>query len=348
MRQLPSLLVILALVSPLAASAAPPVRLTEDAIFAADSSGTRPEDPAWSPDGRRLAYLWGKDEDEAIWVLDTASGRREVLAKTGVPVDSFAWSPRGDALLIVSDDDLYLWSIADRKLRRLTETEAEEKSAKISPDGAKVAFVRDFDLYVLDLATGRERALTTDGEENVFLNGISDWVYWEEIWDREDAGFWWSPDGRRLAYYRFDEREVPAHPLVDEIPLAPAVRWQKYPKPGETNPKVRVGVIDAAGGETVWMKTGEEDSYLARVDWAPAGDAVAIQRLNRDQTRLDLLRCSASDGGCAPLATETWPTWVNLGTDFRFLDDGRFLWGSERSGWRRLYLYDAAASCSGR
>ncbi|HWM91074.1 MAG TPA: DPP IV N-terminal domain-containing protein [Thermoanaerobaculia bacterium] len=317
-------------------------KLTDDAMFAADFSGLQPDDLAWSPDGRYLTWLWGEDEEKVLWRLDATTGRSEALlrlANEKLELDEYLWSPRGDALLLVAGGDLYLLPL-EGKLRRLTETGEDEKQPGFSPDGSRLAFVRGFDLHVLDLGNGRETALTRDGEENVFLNGTTDWVYWEEIWDREAAGYWWSPDGKRIAYYRFDEREVPSHPLVDEIPQAPALRWQKYPKPGEKNPKVRVGVIGVEGGKTTWMSTGEEDVYLARVSWTPDGEAVAIQRLNRDQTRLDLLRCSAMDGACSPLLTETRPTWINLGYDFRFLDDGRFLWGSEGDGWRRLYLHD--------
>jgi dipeptidyl-peptidase-4 len=334
------------------AEAAEVKRLTDDALFAPDANGVFPTDIQWSPDGHFLSYRWGLGKDAALWRLDTATGKSETLIRLSdlkdgdeeLSLDGYQWLPKGDALLLESDGDLFLYTLSGRKLRRLTRTEAKEESPKLSPDGSLVAFIRDFDLHTLDLGTGKETALTTDGEENVFLNGVNDWVYWEEIWDRDATAFWWSPDSRRLAYYRFDEREVPAYPLVDEIPLNAKVRWQKYPKPGDPNPKVRIGVVDAEGGKTAWMATGEEDSYLARVAWAPAGDALAVQRLNRDQTRLDLLRCDASDGACSALLTDTWPTWVNLGNDFRFLDDGRFLWGSERDGWRRLYLYDAKGS----
>ena len=322
-----SLLLLFLLAAPALAEQPP---LTDDILFAEEVNGLRPTDPAWSPDGRYLAYVW----KEALWRMDVSTGKSEQLSD--LELDEYAWSPKGDSLLLASEGDLYLLP-AGGKLRRLTETEAEETQPAFSPDGGRLAFIRDFDLHVLDLRTGRETALTTDGEENVFLNGTTDWVYWEEIWDRTAVGFWWSPDGRRIAYYRFDEREVPTHALLDEIPRTPAVRWQKYPKPGEPNPKVRVGVIPAEGGQTVWMDTGNEDVYLARVAWT--GDAVAIQRLNRDQTRLDLLRC-ASNGGCSTLLTENRPTWINLGNDLHFLEDGRFLWGSEGDGWRRLYLYD--------
>ncbi|HEY4589543.1 MAG TPA: DPP IV N-terminal domain-containing protein, partial [Thermoanaerobaculia bacterium] len=153
--------------------------------------------------------------------------------------------------------------------------------------------------------------------------------------------YWWSPDGSRIAYYHFDERSVGLYPLVDSSPLYPKVDWQRYPKAGETNPKVKIGVVRITGGKTTWIDTGDPESYLARLAWTPKGDAVAIQRLNRAQTKLDLLRCQPATGSCSTLLTETWKTWINLGYDFRFLPDGRFLWGSERSNWRRLYLYGA-------
>ena len=190
-------------------------------------------------------------------------------------------------------------------------------------------------------------ALTTGGSENEILNGTTDWVYWEEIWSRDATGYWWSPDGSRIAYYQFDESPVETYPLVDftTVPY-PTVREQKYPKAGTANPRVRIGVLPVgggdAGGETVWLDTGDDPAaYLARVFWRPDGERVAVERLNRDQTVLDLLLCDPADGTCSTLLTETWPTWVNLADDFAWLDDGRFVWGSERSGWRHLYLYAA-------
>lgn len=338
----------LLLAASIPAAAAQPPELSLEAIASPDWAGRSPEKTAWSPDGRRLTYSWDDGREKTLQAFDAATGRSEVLLRPAdlkkaaggdVEIDSYAWSPQGDSLLLLADGDLYVLSLADRRLRRLTETSADEEDPKLSPDGARVAFVRDHDLHLLDVATGEERRLTQGGEENVLLNGTTDWVYWEEIWDREATGFWWSPDGRRIAYYQFDERDVPVHPLVDESPVHPRVEWQKYPKPGDPNPKVRVGVLDLASGRTTWMSTGDQDQYLARVAWMPAGDALAVQALTRSQTRLDLLRCGAADGRCSTLVTESWPTWVNLGNDFRLLPDGRFLWGSERSGWRALYLY---------
>jgi dipeptidyl-peptidase 4 len=338
--------------SSLAAAAEKPPGLTIDAIFAPGAGGRIPTEMTWSPDGRRLSYFWDDGSGRALWALDAATGKSEVLLRPaelkeagkeehGLTVDSYLWAPHGDALLLAAGGDLYLYSLAAKSLRRLTTTAAAETDPKFSPDGTRLAYVRDFDLHLLDLATGKETALTTGGQENAILNGTTDWVYWEEIWDRDATGYWWSPDGTRIAYYRFDESRVTAFPLLDQSGNTPKVVLQKYPLPGEPVPAVKVGVLDLANGRTTWMETGDPDSFLARVDWAPAGDAVAVQRLSRDQKRLDLLRCGAADGRCATLLTDSWPTWVNLGDGFRYLQDGRFLWGSERSGWRRLYLYDA-------
>lgn len=342
----------------------PPSRLTLEAALAPDAYGRRPLQQAWSPDGKRLVYVWDADkggETKAFWSFDTETGRSEILArladfgeksgdksseKSGekgkdFELGAYSWSPRGDSLLLVSKGDLYLLPLQTRKLRRLTRTEAEEEDARFSPDGRRVAFSRSLDLYVLDVASGQETRLTRDGRANTTINGVNDWVYGEEIWGREPRAFWWSPDSLHLAYYRFDERGVGMYPLQNDAPLYPDVFLQKYPKAGTTNPKVRIGVADVATAKTVWMNTGDPESYLARLEWTPRGDAVAIQRLARDQKRLDLLRCGAADGACSTLLTENWRTWINLGKDFRFLPDGRFLWGSERGGWRRLYLYSA-------
>ena len=283
------------------------------------------------------------------------TGNREVLLRMAdlkdggeVPkLEEYAWSPRGEALLLGVKGDLLLLPLDTRKPRRLTRTEAEEEGASFSPDGSRIAFVRRFDLYAIDVATGKETRLTTGGEENVTLNGVTDWVYYEEIWNRSPEAYWWSPDGSRIAYYHFDETPVGVYPLVDDSPLYPKVTWQKYPKAGEANPRVKIGVLELATGGTLWLQTGDPEAYLARVAWTPRSDSVTVQRLNREQTRLELLRCGVSDGACRNVLTETWATWINLGRDFAFLPDGRFLWGSERSGWRRLYLHGADDGCVG-
>lgn len=338
---------------------------TLEELLAPTAWGKLPSQLSWSPDGTRLAYVWddGHGEGERIWVEDPVRGRAEgqfsgaALAKlkgsqppkegaetTTTPPPSLgeiSWLPDGKGFLVASEGDLYLVPVG-AKPRRLTRTAAAEEGATVSPKGGIVAFVRDHDLWTLDLATGLEVRQTRDGKENVTLNGETDWVYWEEIWNRDSTGFWWHPDGRRIAFYRFDETPVGVYPLIDDVPKQATVRWQKYPLPGQPNPRVKIGVRDttSASGKTIWMETGgAPGDYLARVAWSKDGSWLAIERLNRDQTELDLLRCAPKTGRCSVLASDRDPDWVNLANDFRPLADGRFLWSSEREGVRRLYLY---------
>lgn len=326
-------------------------QLTFDVLFGDNPGGKTPRQITFSPQGDRLAYRWDAGDGEALWVMEVASGEPRAVLRPGqlsdddgLDLTSFAWTPGGDGFLLHSAGDLWHLELGG-ELTRLTDTEADEQDPKLSPDGNRVAFVRGADLYLLDLASGEERRLTSDGEPEEILNGVTDWVYWEEIWGRDSTGFWWSPEGERIAYYRFEEEPVGRYPLVDFLPVYPEVSWQRYPKTGSANPRVKIGVLDLESGETTWMDTGDDPTeYLARVDWRPAGDRVAIQRLNRDQTRLDLLLCAPQSGSCRTILTEEHPTWVNLGAELTFLDDGRFVWASERSGWRHLYLYGAGGT----
>jgi dipeptidyl-peptidase-4 len=343
MRSVPALLC--AVLGALPASAQ---QLSFDLVF--DTGEQRPESAAWSPDGGRLAYLWGEEEARALVVLDVASGEsRQVLALAPRSeedadlggIDAYHWHPEGTSLLVEWEGDLFLASLAGGGVERLTETAVEEKDPKFSPGGDRVAFVRDQDLYLLELATGEVSRATTDGEAGVLLNAQTDWVYWEELWGRDSTGYWWAPDGRRIAYYQFDERPVREYALVDFQTQYPTVDWQKYPKAGEANPVVRVGVLDLASGSTTWIETGtDQEWYLPRVDWLPDG-RLAVQRLSREQDRLDLLRCDPGTGSCSTWISETRPTWVDVSDEYHFLPDGRLIWPSERSGWNQLYLVDA-------
>ena len=248
-------------------------------------------------------------------------------------------------MLIESDGDLFLWR-PGKAISRLTETDAAEEAPSFSPDGGKVAFVRDADLYLLDLADGSEHALTSGGEDGVTLNGTTDWVYMEEIWNRSPIGYWWSPDGAHIVYYHFDETPVGEFTLLpDPVPVYPTPKVQRYPKAGTANPNVRLGVLDVASAETRWLDTEAApergETYLARVHWAADSATVDVERLNRDQTDLDLLSCDPATGACRTVLQEHADTWVDLGTDTTLLPDGRILWASARTGWRHLYLYSA-------
>ncbi|MCZ6506600.1 MAG: DPP IV N-terminal domain-containing protein [Acidobacteria bacterium] len=345
MRQVLNFLGVISTSAILTAAGTHAGQLTFDILFGDNPGGKLPKQITWAPDGERLSYVWDDGEGKSLWVLDVTSGESTVLVSTDeLAVSGHQWAPDGTSILIESEGAVHLLNLDDGSTHLLSD-DGDEEDPKFSPDSSQVAFVRDYDLHVVDRRTGDVRALTHGGEENEILNGVTDWVYWEELWGRDSTGYWWSPDGTQIAYYQFDESPVPSYPLVNLLTTHAEVEWQRYPKSGQALPLVRVGVLDLASGETHWMQTATpEDHYFPRVHWAPDGDRLVISQLDRDQNQVDLLSCDPATGSCSTLMTETWPTWINLHDDFRWLADGGFLWSSEKSGFRALYLHDGAGA----
>lgn len=209
--------------------------------------------------------------------------------------------------------------------------------AKFSPDGRQVAFVSDNDLYVTTLATGATRRLTTDGSADI-INGTTDWAYEEEL-DLRDA-FRWSPDSKRLAYWRFDQSAVPAFPMVNELTLYPTVSVLRYPKAGQGNSRVRVGVMNVATAKTTWLQTGADTGvYIARMEWT-GNDSLTVERLPRKQNRVEMLMASASTGAVRTIFTDADSAYVDV-QDIRWTSNGKqLLWLSDRTGWRQIFAYD--------
>lgn len=338
---------LLATALPTLADDMPETQLNLDLLFDDDAHGRQVERLAWRPGTDQLLGLWSDDNGDAFWLF-SPDGSKSLLARPGAfgvetadDVGRLAFSDDGASLLLSQEGQLSLFGVAEKKLRALTEGEAKNEDAHLSPDGQSVAFVRENDLYVLDVESGEERRLTSDGEAEVVFNGTTDWVYWEEIWSRSATGFWWSGDSRRLAYYHFDDSELPIYSLTDTRPLYPEVRRQRYPKAGEILPKVEIRVVDLESGETVTLDVGDSQAYyLARVHWHPDDRHVVVERVTREQSLLEAILCSSEDGSCKVLAKQSSPTWVNISDEFTFLPDGRFLWSDDSTGWRRLYLYD--------
>jgi dipeptidyl-peptidase-4 len=296
-------------------------------------------------DSERVLSAWkesGGDAPERLGLPGAAAGPNALLYERG-----------GD--LFLADLEAARGQDARRVVRRLTNTEAPESSPRFSPGGKFLAYVRDHDLFVVETATGRERRLTHDGSATL-LNGTLSWVYWEEIWSRRDEAYWWSPDGSRILFLQTDDAAVPRFPLPAHEPATPQVRWQRYPKAGAVNPEVRLGVVavegdpgDASrdpggegGGGVRWLDLGTpRPEYIARAGWLPDGSAVAVQTLNRAQDRLELSVIDLKSGNRRLALADTAATWINLHDDAHFLaGDHRFLWLSEREGFRRLYLHD--------
>jgi dipeptidyl-peptidase 4 len=338
--------------------------LTVKRIYSQPSLGGRlNRGVQWAPDGKAVSFFETKGEGAAarseLWILDVASGQRRLLVNTEklqtvLPAEKklqsqgtglgrraasqYQWAPGGQAILFVGPKALGWLDLKTQGIRTLVAGEESIADVKISPDGKFVSFVRAHNLFLVSVADAIERALTSGGTEAV-RKGELDWVYPEEL-DLKTA-YWWSPDSSKIAFLEMDESKVSKYPLVDFASYDGDAEEERYPVAGGNNPVVHVFAVSVDGGNATSIDTGAEtNQYIPRVDWLRDSKRVAIQRLNRPQTQLELLLADAETGKSSVLLTEKDPYWINVADDLYFLKDGkRFLWSSERSGYRHLYLY---------
>jgi len=246
-------------------------------------------------------------------------------------------------------DDLFAYVFDENRAVRLTNAPGAEEHESFSPDGTSVAFVRANNLYVSDMRSGREVALTADGSAKV-LNGHLDWVYEEEIYGRgKSRAYWWSPDSTAIAFLRLDDTPVPSYPVVDHIPYQQNVEQWDYPKAGDPNPLVKLGIAHVTGGPVQWVDTTRypaSDQLIVRVAWSPDSRRVVYAVQNRTQTWLELNAADANTGAPGTILRETSKYWISA-DDVEpptGMKDGSFLWLSDRSGWRHIYRFRADGS----
>ncbi len=360
MRHLLLVAALMSAASPLAAEMLTPERVYADP----DLTGPRARSVKLSPDGELVTYLKAKPDDQRmtdLWAANVSGGdprllvdgrrlipqgralseaevaRRERQGIQSRGVVDYGWDSEGRFILVPVEGDLWLFERADGALRQLTATESDEIDAKVSPKGSFVSFVRDDNLYLQPLGGGAERAITRDGTE------LKSWATAEFIAQEEldrDTGYWWSPDESRIALAHVDNSGVDIVPRPDVNAAGAVIVEQRYPRAGRPNAIVDLYVASVADGQRVKVDLGpDRDIYLARVDWSADGRTLYVQRLSRDQRRLDLLSVDPSTGVSRVILTQTARHWVELSHDFTPLKDGRFLWSSEASGNRHLYLY---------
>jgi len=338
-------------------------RLTLDRVARYPPPGSRiPGTFRFSHDGRYLYFLAGEGTAvvQSLMREDIASGERQVVARPpqegpeagltpeevlrrkrrriqekGITLYSLA--AKADAVVFDWRGDVFL-ARPGQDAVRLTETPSSEIDPQLSPDGTRLAFARDGELYVMDPATRAETRLTLGARDGV-SHGIAEFIAQEEM-DRA-SGFWWSPDGTRIAYTEVDETGIPVYPIVHQGKTAWQVESERYPFAGGPNASVRLGIVGARGGETIWVRLEESgpDFYLPRVRWDEDG-TLLVQVESRDQKSLRLLRVDAATGAATVLLEDRSDTWINLHDDLRPLPDGRFLWSSEATGFRHLELRD--------
>lgn len=359
------LLFFLNLVQPFYAQTEDKSLLTVDRIFnSKDFSGERFGPARFIEEGKFYTTL---EKSEAapggrdIVKYETETGTREVMvsAKLLIPegetkpllISNYIWSPNNDMLMIFTNTtrvwrqntkgDYYVLNLKTEKLYKIGK-DAKPSTlmfAKFSPDEKKVGYVKEHNIYVEDLSDGKITQLTFDGSTTI-INGTFDWVYEEEL-DLRD-GFRWSPDSKSIAYWQLDASGIGIFYLINNTDsLYSKIIPVQYPKVGTTNSSCKVGVVNAEGGETIWMKVPGDprENYIARMDWAASSDEIVIQRLNRKQNQNDVILGNSKTGDVKTIFTETDDAWIDINDDLNWLNNGKeFTWVSERDGWRHIYL----------
>ena len=360
------LAVISGLLAPLWAQSSSPVKpLTIEAIFAPGGlTGRGPENTEWSPDGTKLSFVQRDDEGEhgELWYVDTATGEKKVLLSaaklaslapdynkvkderererlTRYHVAAYLWAPDSKHLIFDSQGQLWLFDLATSTAVQFTSAPEPNVDPKFSPDGSHVSYVRKHNLYVRPSSGEGEKQLTKDAGDNLF-NGDIDWVYAEELSVR--SNYFWSPDSKQIVFLHMDETKVPTYPITNWIPTHPTVDNEKYPKVGDPNPVVKLGVVESDKGKVHWISlTTDEEAYIPRFGWVRDG-VIWAEVLNRSEDKMDLYFIDAKSGRSRIVLTETAPgAWFEFDhAEVRFLKSaGGFLWPSWRDGNMHLYFY---------
>ena len=290
----------------------------------------------WADDTHYIETQKDKKGNDVMMLVDVVTGKAK-KAKTTPPARTITPSVR------VQNGNIFLSQPGSDEKRQLTANLGLERNPRFSPDQDRVAFTRNHDLYVIDVKTGLERRLTLDGDSLIY-NGYASWVYYEEILGRgsRHAAFWWSPDGKKLAFLRFDDHPVPLFTLMRADSLHGAPEFTRYPKPGDPNPKVRLGIADIETGKITWADFDEDvDQYIAWPVWKSCSSELLVQVLNRDQNHMQFFMIDPEDGSKRKIYNEERKTWIDFNEDIYALKDGSgFILRSAKSDWMNLYYYD--------
>lgn len=317
----------------------------------------------WMNDGRYYSrqvsdkdvdYVLQYDITSGIAVDTIVNGKNLKWNGESLRIDKYSFSADKSQVLIATEVENiyrrstkgihYLYNRQTKALKKLAEGD-KQSYASFSPKGDKIAFVRNNDLYYVSLPDLTETRITNDGKWNSIINGNADWVYEEEFYLAQS--FQWSPDGSKLAFYRFDESAVPEFNMQYFNDLYPTDYRFKYPKAGEKNSVVTIHVHNIASGITVKMDTGpEEDQYIPRIYWI-ANDQLSLVRMNRLQNKLEILHADANKGSSKVILTETSKTYVdiNFTDNIKYLQDGKtFIRTSEKDGYKHIYHHNIDGS----
>lgn len=360
-----------------------PPEFTLESIFASTTFfGESFQGGRWAEEGPVIRYIEPDRQTGATHLisynLETGERSRLIdgsqLQKPDGPglirIQGYEWSSDRSRVLIYTDSERVwryptqgFYYVVDLETGNVTPISDHEEGfqmfAKFNPAGDRVAFVRHRNIFMVDLTTMEETQLTFDGADGGIINGTFDWVYEEEFYLRD--GFSWSPDGRHIAFFQLDESATREYQMVDVRPLYPDIFRYRYPKAGEDNSEIRIGVIDTpvAGnvGEmrffdtATWGTDDPDTEYIVLMDWTPQIDGeyyVWLMRMNRDQNDLDLIYGHPETAETRIVLNEKEDTYIEVETGFSDVDMGKitylddnehFIWRSDHSGFSHLYLY---------
>lgn len=323
----------------------------------ADFNGSPASVIRWLTDGEH--YLQFKDD--RLCKVDAVSGRSEILYQPDVVASALAkidgidqaaakrmaeqarhqLDPQAAAAIMEHKNDLYYATLNGEFAVRLTNTQADEELPTFSPDGQRVAFVRDNDLFVVDVREAKERKLT-EKQSATIRNGKADWVYYEEINNRNWKAFAWSPDSQSVVFLQFDDAPVSPFVIANPLEIQQRVETERFPIAGAANPLVRIGIVRASGGDVRWVATDgypPDNMLVSQFGWAPNSQSIYYFVQDRTQRWLDVNWFSLEQGPQKTLFRDQTQAWVNNPGELRFLDDGTFLILSDRDGWQHVYHY---------
>jgi dipeptidyl-peptidase-4 len=327
------------------------------------NGGFGPAGLTWIDGGKRYSYIKSDQGGDEIRAFDPATGKDTlVFSAKGITFpdssapfayDNFQWAADYKHLVFQTNfqpiyrnsgtQDFYIYSLADRSLKLAARG---ARTAELSPDGSMLGLERDGNLYAYDFASKHETQLTSDATEHVF-NGHYDWVYEEEF--GQGQAWNWSPDSRHLAYWQVDERAEPVVQFSDYGGLHQDWTKIRIPQPGDSNPTVRIGVVDVKTGARTWLNpalTG--DYYVPRIYWTSRADTLALLTLNRQQDTMRVFFFDVKTGGKRLVLTQTSRTWIDVYDFYAGVQDlisfpkGRteFYWLGDQDGWQHIYRYD--------
>ncbi|MCC5927083.1 MAG: S9 family peptidase [Bacteroidetes bacterium] len=324
-----------------------------------------PSNVIWIDGGERFSFAQTNPETRRteIRAFTPSTGADELLfdgegltfpgTDTPFTYRSFQWAGDSDHMLFETNfrpiyrhsgvSDFYFYTRSSNSLQLVAQ---DAGTAELSPDGGRIGFEREGNLYIYEFATDQTIALTNDATEYVF-NGRTGWVYEEEFMITQ--AWQWSPDGRYIAFWQEDESEVPIFQMTDYSGQHPEYVSIRYPKVGDTNPTVRIGVVDVVTGDRIWLDTGKTpDSYIPRIYWTADKETLAVVHLSRNQRELNLFFFDAKSGDRRLVMQEISDYWIDIFNFFEGIEEffffpereREFYWLSDRDGYRHLYRYD--------